>query len=581
MKLKIGLGQIRLEVGVDDKTMNGNIERMREMYANAKRQNCDVVLFPELAITGYSPEDLLLRIDSQIAVTSKTNEFRDELLKLEDGPAVIFGAPRMVSRNKDGSFPQNLESASTLEIGEIALTNSALIVDPVTKLSEEVYKIHLPNWGVFDEVRIFNHAREVGNAFEIAGVTCGVVICRDIWIESSVADLAKAGAKVIFVPNASPYANSRAGEREKVINAYSKKYGVTIVYVNMIAGCDELVFDGGSFVVNDCGDLVGETERFVEQFFAIEIEVGENQNVKKVDDSPLKEVDMSGWLGQDVFDPYETYNAIVLGTREFINSIGSDVKVCIGLSGGLDSALVATIAVDALGADRVHGILMPSKFTSQRSIDDANALARNLGITSETISIEKLHETASSEFALDSLEGIVSENIQSRLRGLTLMMVSNSKHYLVLGTSNKSESAVGYCTLYGDTVGAWAPIKDVYKTQAFELCSWRNSTELFAISNPIPDSILTREPTAELRHDQTDAQALYPYEVLDGILELFIDHEFSDVSIVERGFDPDAVQRVIGLVKANEFKRKQSPIGPRLTRKNFGRGRRVPISALW
>lgn len=582
MKLKIGLGQIRLEVGVDEKTMDANIGRMRSYYEKAKNQKCDVVIFPELAVTGYSPEDLLLRVDSQIAFTQKINEFRDEILNESGGPTIIFGAPRVVSRNDDGNFPQKIATASTLEIGDFALANAALIIDPNSKLSNEVYKMHLPNWGIFDEARVFNHACEVGPTFEVAGVVCGVVICRDIWIESSVADLAKAGAKIIFVPNASPYANSRAGEREKIINAYATKYGVAIVYVNMVEGCDELVFDGGSFVIDGAGTMQCETKRFVEDFTCVDVALdGENIDKKSREGAPLRQVDMSGRLGQDVFDPEEAYQAIVLGTREYINAIDDNAKVCVGLSGGIDSALVATIAVDAIGHKRVHGVLMPSKFTSNRSIDDAIKLSETLGITYTTISIEKLHESATEEFSLDSLEPIISENIQSRLRGLTLMMVSNSKHYLVLATSNKSESAVGYFTLYGDSVGAWAPIKDVYKTQVYELCEWRNTCNIFDIVNPIHESILKREPTAELRDNQTDAQALYPYDVLDGILELFIDHEFSYSSIVERGFEPESISRVISLVKASEFKRKQSPVGPRLTRKNFGRGRRVPISAHW
>lgn len=581
-KIRIGLGQIRLEVGVDEKTMSGNISRMREMYEKAKSENCDVVLFPELAVTGYSPEDILLRLDAQLAFTNASNDFRDKILKSESGPAIIFGSPRLIHRNQGGLFNQKVESASTLELGDTALVNGALVLDPQTKLSREIYKMHLPNWGVFDEVRIFAHARETAPIFQIAGINCGVVICRDIWIESSVSDLAEKGAKIIFVPNASPYANSRAGEREKVLKHYSKKYGVAIAYLNMIQGCDELVFDGGSYVVDTHGELVCETNRFEEQFSYVDIEI-ENSKHKK----PLKsetgggQVDLSGSIGHDIFDPQETYKAIVLGTREFINSISEDAKVCIGLSGGIDSALVAAIAVDALGSSRVHGVLLPSKFTSERSNDDAILLANKLGISHEIISIEKMHETISQEFALDSLPSIVSENIQSRLRGMSLMMVSNSKGYLILATSNKSESAVGYSTLYGDTVGAWAPIKDVYKTQVYEICEWRNASSEYVVEAPIPNSIIEREPTAELRHDQTDAQALYPYDVLDGILELFIDHEFSAESIVARGFDADAVQRVIGLVKASEFKRKQSPVGPRLTRKNFGRGRRVPISAHW
>lgn len=581
-ELRIGLAQLHLLVGVDTKTMEQNVSVLRDAYRKAKESNCDVVIAPELSITGYSPEDLLLRLDSQSSFTKACDDFVEELFEGGPGPVFIFGAPRMVARNVDGSFPQGLKTMSTLDLGEFALANSAMIVDPNSKTVREVYKSHLPNWGVFDEARWFASASRVGDVFEIAGIKCGAVVCRDIWKEQSVKDLASAGAKVIFVPNASPYANSRAGERTLALEHHAKAYGVAIVYVNMIEGCDEVVFDGGSFVLNSKGEVLAETKRFKEEFLVVDLLI-DTQPAAGLNLAAVagEGVDLSGSIGHDIFDPEESYKAIVLGTREFLNSINEESKVCIGISGGIDSALVATVAVDALGPERVHGVLLPSKHTSDRSNEDALSLAKNLGITCETISIEKLHDVASNEFALDSLPGIVSENIQSRLRGLALMMVSNSKHYLVLATSNKSESAVGYCTLYGDTVGAYAPIKDVYKTQVYEICDWRNSSNEFSVSSPIPDSIITREPTAELRPDQTDETSLYPYEILDGILELLIDHDFSAEAIVGCDFDSEAVERVIGLVKTSEFKRKQTPLGPRLTRKNFGKGRRFPISAHW
>lgn len=580
--LRIALAQIHLRVGVDTKTLNYNISQMRNAYERACDESCDVVVFPELALTGYSPEDLLLRFDVQQAFSQAGDQFRDEILNRESGPVIIFGAPRMVNPDDDGNFPQELESRSTLDISGPALANAAIVVDPVNSTSREIYKSHLPNWGVFDEARWFASARCLADPIEISGVVSGVAICRDIWKESTVAGLVKAGARVIYVPNASPYANSRISERIRSLRFNAQKYGVPIVYVNMIEGCDEAVFDGGSFIVNANGDLVAQTMRFEEDFIAIDLEISEEKPMKNIDNSLVEGlIDLSASLGHDIFDPHETYRAIVLGTREFINSISPDVKVVIGLSGGIDSALVATVAVDALGASRVHGVLLPSKYTSDRSNADAELLAKSLGIGCETISIEKMHEVASIEFSLDSLPSIVSENIQSRLRGLSLMKLSNSQGYLVLATSNKSESAVGYCTLYGDTVGAYSPIKDVYKTQVYELCSWRNMTELFEVHAPIPDSIIDREPTAELRENQTDESSLYPYEVLDGILERFIDHDLSIEAIVADGFDQEIVEHVVSLVKASEFKRKQTPIGPRLTRKNFGKGRRVPISAHW
>lgn len=579
--IRIALGQMHCCVGVDDETLTSNQNSITSCYEKAKNENCDVVVLPELSICGYSPEDAMLRKDVQEKITQAGNSIVETVLsKGQDSPALLFGSPRLVDPldDKETEYPQKLRSLTSLLLRDKALANAIVIVDPNKSASHEVYKKDLPNWGVFDEGRWFAAASTVADPVEIKGAKVGVLNCRDIWIQQNVSDLVDRGAQVIIVPNASPYANSRHKERIATVSRYANAYSIPIVYVNMIQGCDEGIFDGGSFAVDAQGNIIAEAKRFETDFVVVDVEIPESTN-HNVSESVY--ADVSSKLTTDVCDPNEAYRAVVLGVKEFFNAINSNSKVVVGLSGGVDSALVATIAVDALGADRVHGVLMPSRFTSKASIDDANELVERLGITSELISIEKLHESASQELDLDSLESTVGENIQARIRGMILMMLSNSRGLLPLATSNKTESAIGYCTLYGDTVGAYSPIKDVYKLEVYDFCAWRNERGDFKISNPIPQAIIDRAPTAELRENQTDESSLYPYEVLDGIAKRFIDYDQSEDEIISQGFDAEAVRRVIALIKGAEFKRKQTPIGPRLTRKNFGKGRRIPISLKW
>ncbi len=586
--LRVALAQLHLTVGVDDETLTKNTTAIRVAYQRALADKCDIVVAPELAVCGYSPEDLLLREHVQKVITAAGDQLCQDILSSDaDAPTLFFGSPRM-AKSTPGSrgeqiFPQGLESRTTLDLEDETLANAIVVVNPRDQSINSVYKMHLPNWSVFDEARWFAAATRVAEPIDIAGVNVGVLNCRDVWKESSTADLVSLGAQIILVPNASPYANARHIERVTTVCTYAKKYGIPFVYVNMVESCDEVVFDGGSFVVDASGEVLANACRFEQDFVVVDvpipsgIEIERNLTLSKATASP----DLSASLLHDDFEPSEAYRAIVLSLREYINSIDLDVHVALGLSGGVDSALVATIAVDALGADRVHGVLLPSQFTSQRSIDDAHQLVKNLGITTETISIEKLHETASQEFSLDVLPGIVSENVQARLRGMTLMMLSNSKGYVILATSNKSESAVGYFTLYGDSVGGFAPIKDVYKTHIYELCAWRNGSLKFSTASPIPQSIINRAPTAELRDGQTDEESLYPYDLLDAVLIRFVDYDLGIDEIVAQGYDREIVTHIAQLVIASEFKRKQTCIGPRLTRRNFGKSRRIPISAHW
>ncbi|HMS25269.1 MAG TPA: NAD+ synthase, partial [Acidimicrobiia bacterium] len=542
--LRIALAQLHLTVGVDEETLTRNTTAIRIAYQRAQADKCDIVVAPELAVCGYSPEDLLLRRHVQEVITTAGDQLCQDILRSgNDAPVLFFGSPRMAKSTlgSEGEqvFPQGLESRTTLDLESETLANAVVAVNPRDQSINSVYKMHLPNWSVFDEARWFAAATCVAQPLEISGVHVGVLNCRDVWKETSTAELVSLGAQIIVVPNASPYANARHGERITTVCTYAKKYGIPFVYVNMVESCDEVVFDGGSFVVDASGDVIASALRFEQDFVVVDIpipaakEIKKNLTLSKHNASP----DMSASLLHDDFEPSEAYRAIVLSLREYINSIDLDVHVALGLSGGVDSALVATIAVDALGADRVHGVLLPSQFTSQRSIDDAQHLSKNLGITTETISIEKLHEVAAQEFSLDVLPGIVSENVQARLRGMTLMMLSNSKGYVILATSNKSESAVGYFTLYGDSVGGFAPIKDVFKTHVYELCKWRNGSLKFSTASPIPQSIIDRAPTAELRDNQTDEESLYPYDVLDAVLIRFVDYDLGIDEIVAQGYD--------------------------------------------
>lgn len=577
--ISVLIAQIHLRVGVSDEALKYNTQQILDAYQTGIDQKCDVVLCPELAVSGYCPEDLLLRKDVVEKLENATNSLCEQILKKSNSKtSIVFGSSKVVNRSKvTGEFPQDLITKTGLNSGDQVLANAAIIVDPTRNETREVYKIHLPNWGVFDEVRWFAMAQKIADPIEINGVKIGIAICRDIWIEDTVSQLKEKGAQIILVPNASPFANARDKERRKVIAAYSRKYQIPISYVNSIQGCDEVVCEGGSFVADQSGAIIGDARRFSENLLRVSISL-KNDEKESIEDD-LSKIDESGTLDYDSFDPAETYNAITLCLREFFNSINQSSKVVVGLSGGIDSALVTTIAVDALGSDRVEGVLMPSRFTSKQSLDDANELAKRLNINTRNISIEKLHETAQVEFNLDQMNSLVNENIQPRLRGIILMMLSNSEGLLPLATSNKSESAVGYCTLYGDTVGAFAPIKDVYKTQVYALCDWRNSTTSFELKSPIPKEIILREPTAELRENQVDEQSLLPYEILDVILEKYIDLELSVEEIIGEGFVREDVERIIYMVNTSEFKRKQMPLGPRLTRRNFGKGRRIPISA--
>ena len=566
-RLRLGLAQVNLVVG----DLEGNARRIVESIAVAGEARCDLVVLPELALCGYPPEDLLLRPDFLDGVA-------DRLAAVAAATAEHPGLVALVG------FPER-----SVDRGAARLHN-AVAVCADGRVRGVTRKRVLPNYAVFDEQRYFVPGVDQDLLWEIAGAAVGVVVCEDGWVpDGPVAGLGRGGADVVVHVNASPFHAGKVTERERMLAARSAEAGCAQVYLNLVGGQDELVFDGGSMVVDGDGAVVHRLGSFVEQLSVID-------NPRTL---PLVEVTGSSaaaGLPEQVptavpapEELEEVYDALVLGTRDYVTKNGF-TDVVIGLSGGIDSSLVAVIAADALGADRVHGVAMPSRHSSAHSRADAAELAAILGIDIRTIAIEDAHAaflgmlstslTSSDGVPLDEAAlGLTGENIQSRVRAVILMALSNHLGWLVLATSNKSESAVGYSTLYGDSVGGLAVIKDVPKLLVYRLCRYRNALAAAAKEPPpIPQSVLDKPPSAELRPDQRDDQSLPPYEVLDPLLEAYVEDDRSAADLVADGHDPVVVARVIRLVDTAEYKRRQSPPGLRVTTKAFGKDRRLPIT---
>ncbi|MGZ4710189.1 MAG: NAD+ synthase [Acidimicrobiales bacterium] len=559
-RLRVALAQLNLVVG----DLGGNADHIIEAVKAAEAYGCDLVAFPELSITGYPPEDLLLKP----GFVADNLEVLDRVAAATGRGAAIVG---FVDRE-----------------GERLFNASAVCADG--RVVGIYHKRELPNYEVFDERRYFDEGWQVGDLYRIGGVRVGVTICEDAWVaDGPVADVGRSGAEVIVNLNASPYHSGKVADRERMLAARATEAGCPIVYVNLVGGQDELVFDGTSLVVDERGGVVTRAPQFTETLFVTDLHVPERDApVAAADGADATVVEVSG--PQALAAPLtiapttapfgadrEVYEALVLGTRDYVTKNGFG-DVVIGLSGGVDSSIVATIAVDALGPDRVHGVLMPSRYSSAHSITDAERLADNLGIDRRVIAIEPAF-TAFTEMLAPSFEGrepdLTEENLQSRIRGVTLMALSNKFGWLVLTTGNKSESAVGYSTLYGDTAGGFAVIKDVPKLLVYRLCRDRNQR---AGRELIPEAVLTKPPSAELRPDQRDDQSLPPYEVLDPIIEAYVEHDRTAGELVEAGFDPALVKRIVRLIDLAEYKRRQTPPGVRVTTKAFGRDRRLPIT---
>ena len=577
--LRVAVCHINPTVG----DLEGNMALALAALAEAEEGNADVAVMPEMAITGYPPEDLVLRPGFVADCRATLEKFATQTSRC----AVVVGFA-------DGDPSTEREVADLAVVDEDGFGyNSgvwnALAICAEGRVVGTYYKRHLPNYDVFDELRYFQRGDDPLTLYEIAGVPVGVTVCEDSWIpDGPVSRLASAGARVVINVNGSPFRTGKQKVREQVISERVAEARVPVLYANLVGGQDELVFDGGSFVVSPTPQgpkLTARCERFVERVEVIDIELASPRETTE----EASVVVVSAWdpqrrerLVAPIVEPLgelaEQWRALELATRDYVHKSGFS-DVCIGLSGGVDSSITATIAVDALGTSHVHGVLMPSRYSSDHSIADAEALAANLGIDARTVAIEPAHAAFTEMLFSDAaspgnLGDLTDQNVQSRIRGVLLMALANEHGWLVLTTGNKSEAAVGYSTLYGDTAGAYAVIKDVWKLTVYELCRWRNSQG----ASVIPESVLGKAPSAELKPDQRDDQSLPPYEVLDPILRAFVEGDLGVAEIVEQGLgDRDLVQRVCRLVDIAEFKRRQTPIGARLSNKAFGRDRRMPI----
>ncbi len=531
----MALAQLDLVVG----DVEGNTTKILDYCKRAHDElQADLVVFPELSVSGYPPEDLLFHSGFQRRIANAMEKIRSTVRDI----AVLIGYPEY----EDGR-----------------IFNAAVVFKDGNPLAQ--YRKHLlPNYRVFDEERYFAAGKEPA-VFTLNGIRLGIAICEDIWKSAPVANSRAAGAEAIIAINGSPYEIGSQEYRESAARERAKEAGVPLVYLNMVGGQDELVFDGGSFVLDRDGDIAFRGAPFREDLYRIEL-VADGAGVRPVPDNvdPVLDVEHS------------VYEALVCGTRDYVDKNGFP-GVILGLSGGVDSALVAAVAVDALGAKRVRAVMMPFRYTSNMSQEDAAKQAAMLGIRYDVIPIEPIYEATVSQLR-EIFEGreedVTEENIQARCRGLLLMAISNKTGRMLLTTGNKSEMAVGYATLYGDMAGGFAPIKDCSKSLVYRLARYRNLR-----SEVIPERVITRAPSAELRPNQKDTDSLPEYDVLDPILEAFIEKDLSVQELVDQGFDRDVVVRILEMVKRNEYKRRQAPPGIRISGRAFGRDWRYPITS--
>ncbi|GBL20667.1 probable glutamine-dependent NAD(+) synthetase [Acidimicrobiaceae bacterium] len=543
-KLRVGLAQINPTVGA----LSANVVKILDYYAQAVKAKCEIVAFPELSLTGYPPEDLVLKdgfVADNLLALAKIVE------SISDTVAVIGFVDR------DDRTDEIFNAAAICRNGAVL----------------GVYRKHLlPNYNVFDEQRYFTPGVE-NPLFTINEICFGVTICEDIWqADGPVADQAALGAVLNININGSPFHGGKLDVRQEMISARAKDNTCVVAYVNQIGGQDELVFDGGSMIMSASGSLVASAAQFAEELLVCDLSLP-NSNAK----SRISPDQSIGKINRPLTEIAQIHAALVIGTRDYVLKNGF-TDVVIGLSGGVDSAVVAAIAVEALGAEHVHGVSMPSRYSSTGSRTDAQVLASSLGVEMQTISIEPAFssylEMLDPSFANRPAD-LTEENLQSRVRGTTLMALSNKFGWMVLTTGNKSETAVGYCTLYGDSVGGYAVIKDLFKTKVYELCEFIN---LKSQREVISRAIIEKAPSAELRPDQRDDQSLPPYDVLDSILELYVEDDRTAQEIIALGFDSDLVKRISRLVDVNEYKRRQGAPGVRVSTKAFGKDRRLPIT---
>jgi NAD+ synthase (glutamine-hydrolysing) len=533
-RLRIALAQSNLLVG----DVSGNVRKMTAQAVRARDElKANLVVFPELSVTGYPPEDLLFRAE----LIKRAAGGLAQLARAAAGIDIIAGHPHRVGA-------ELYNAASLLRKGAVHATYC---------------KHHLPNYGVFDERRYFASGNDPC-VVDVNSVPVGLTICEDMWFPGPIEQAVAAGARLIVNINGSPFHINKGQERLAIAERYARTHGVPFVYLNLVGGQDELVFDGDSFVLDASGKLALRTPAFVEGIYAVDFELGSRIEPIPGDIAPELEQDES------------VYSALVLGVRDYVEK-NRFAGVVIGLSGGIDSALTLCIAVDALGAERVEAVMMPSRYTADMSIEDARAQAQTLGVRHRMVPIEPMFQ-AFLDALREEFKGLkpdtTEENIQARVRGVLLMAISNKTGKMVLTTGNKSEMAVGYATLYGDMAGGFAAIKDVPKTLVYRLAALRNRRKAV-----IPQRVFDRPPTAELAPHQKDTDSLPPYEMLDAILERYVERDESAEDIVAAGFDDTTVRRVIAMVDRNEYKRRQAPPGVRITPRAFGRDRRYPITS--
>jgi NAD+ synthase (glutamine-hydrolysing) len=569
--LRIVLGQINPTVGA----LGPNAQRMAKVASEAAARGARVVVFPELAVTGYPPEDLVLKPHFVEAARAEVQQLAQAL---PPGLTAIVGTP----------WP-----------GHGRAFNAAVVLRD-GRIHAVYHKMLLPNYGVFDEKRVFEPGRDPG-VIEVDGWRIGLHICEDSWFPEAApcSALREAGVEAVINLSASPYHRGKLAQREAVLGRAARAVGAPLLYCNLVGGQDELVFDGASLVVDAAGQLVARAQSFAEDQLVLDLPRVGKMRAESSNDWKTA-APAAGRIAPAPEGPSEVYAALQLGLRDYVDKNGFR-KVLVAISGGIDSALVAAIAVDALGSDRVVGVTMPSQYSSHETLDDAHVLARNLGITLHELPIRRLHEEYLRDLAglwPDRAPDATEENLQARIRGNLIMALSNKFGWLVVTTGNKSEIATGYCTLYGDMAGGFALIKDVPKTLVWELARWRNgpgranppgephapnaarrdASPYPCGEGPIPVSTIERPPSAELRPDQKDTDSLPPYDVLDPIIERYVERDQGLAELVAAGFDAALVQRVLRLIDLNEYKRRQGAPGVKITPKAFGRDRRLPIT---
>jgi NAD+ synthase (glutamine-hydrolysing) len=556
-QIRVALAQINPTVG----DLKKNADLVSKHAFDAANAGAVIVVYPEMILTGYPVEDLANRASFREASIAAVSELATRINNEGNGDLTLLVG--YLGQTQEGK-PQNC--VAVIYRGEIVAT---------------YIKHHLPNYGVFDEFRNFTPGAH-SLVIRVCGVDIGIAICEDIWQSGGpVAELAKRNIGLLLVPNGSPYEINKNDARLTLVKQRAIEVGAPLAYVNMTGGQDDLVFDGDTIVVSSSGELIARAPQFEDGLMVIDLDVklASSDPDLIISAAPiLKYKKIVPGVARRLGDLEQIWQGLVIGLRDYVGK-NNFKSVILGISGGIDSALVAALAADAIGADKVHGIALPSKYSSEHSLSDAKELASNIGLNYRIIQITPMVANLIENLRVD---GLAEENLQARVRGLTLMALSNQEGHLVLATGNKSELAVGYSTMYGDAVGGFAPIKDLYKTQVWQLATWRNELAILqGDTPPIPENSIKKEPSAELAPNQKDSDSLPDYKLLDQILSIYIDEDGGRVAALAAGFDPLLVDKVVGLVDRAEYKRRQYPPGTKISSRAFGKDRRLPITSHW